>query len=108
AGKIADALYYGTMNGKLFKLRGASQGNPAYDDITGANFPGAYINCIAVHPQDTSKLFVVFTNYSVLSVFYSQDGGQNWTPVSGNLEQNSNGSGNGPSCRWLTIANING
>lgn len=108
AGKIADVLYYGTINGKVYKLKGASAGNPFPAEITGSNFPaGSYINCIAVHPQDTSKIFVVFTNYNVLSVFYTQNGGLSWTAVSGNLEQNSNGTGNGPSCRWLTIANVN-
>lgn len=108
AGKIADVLYYATMNGRVFKLRGASVGNPVPAEITGGNFPsGSYINCIAVHPQDTSKILVVFTNYNVQSVFYTQNGGQSWTAVSGNLEQNSNGSGNGPSCRWLTPVTIN-
>jgi len=109
AGKIADVLYYGTMNGRVYKLRGASVGNPVPVEITGSNFPaGSYINCVAVNPADTSKLFVVFTNYNVQSVFYTENGGQSWTAVSGNLEQNSNGSGNGPSCRWLSVVHING
>ena len=56
--------------------------------------------------SDSNKLFVVFTNYGILSIFYSSDAGATWAAVSGNLEQNPDGTGNGPSCRWLTIANV--
>jgi len=102
-----DVLYYGSQNGKLFRLRNASQDSSVPENISGTNFPvRGYINCIAQHPTDSNKLFVVFTNYGVLSIFYSSDGGTNWAAVSGNLEQNADGTGNGPSCRWLTIANV--
>jgi Secretion system C-terminal sorting domain len=102
-----DVLYYGSQNGKLFRLRNASSDSSVPENISGTNFPAnAYINCIAQHPTDSNKLFVVFTNYGILSIFYSADAGTTWAAVSGNLEQNVNGTGNGPSCRWLTIANI--
>lgn len=39
----------------------------------------------------------------MLSLFYSTNGGTNWSAVSGNLEQNPDGSGNGPSVRWGSI-----
>ncbi len=97
-----DVLYYGTLGGKLFRLRNASDNQSVPEDIKGAGFPAAYINCIAQHPTDSSKLYVVFTNYGVLSVFYTENSGQTWVPVSGNLEENASGTGNGPSCRWFT------
>lgn len=99
----ADVVYAGTSNGRLIRIRQASDNASVPESIRGANFPSAYINCIAQHPNDSQKLFVVFTNYGVLSVFYSANGGQSWTPVSGNLEENANGTGYGPSCRWLTV-----
>ena len=46
---------------------------------------------------------MVYSNYSVYSLFHSLDGGQNWTKIAGNLEQNPSGSGNGPSCRTAEI-----
>ncbi len=103
----SDILFYATEKGKLFRLRNASSNSSVPQNISGTNFPAnAYINCIVQHPTDTSKLFVVFTNYGVLSVFYSVNSGAAWTAVSGNLEQNIDGTGNGPSCRWMTIANV--
>lgn len=36
-------------------------------------------------------------------MFKSIDGGGSWTPVSGNLEENPDGSGSGPSVRWVSI-----
>jgi hypothetical protein len=53
-------------------------------------------------------VIVVFSNYQVLSIFKTDDGGSTWTPVSGNLEENSNGSGNGPSVRWVAILPLSG
>ncbi len=98
-----DVIYYGSMRGKLFRIKGASVGDPMVENITGINFPTGYINCIATHPTDTNKLYCVFSNYGILSVFYSDNGGTSWNAISGNLEQNINGSGNGPSCRWFTV-----
>jgi hypothetical protein len=97
-------LYYGTSTGRLFLLNGADQGNPTPTEITGSNFPhGAYINCVAVDPFDANRAMVVFSNYNVQSLFYTSDAGLTWKTVGGNLEQNSDGSGDGPSCRWATI-----
>ncbi len=45
---------------------------------------------------------------SIISLWSSTNGGTNWTNISGNLEQNPDGSGNGPSCRWATSVNANG
>jgi hypothetical protein len=35
----------------------------------------------------------------VVSIFFSEDGGNSWTPVSGNLEEFPDGTGSGPSVR---------
>ena len=102
-----DVLYYGSQNGKLFRLRNASLNSSVPENISGTSFPAkGYINCITQNPIDSNKLFVVFTNYGVLSVFYSNNAGSTWTAISGNLEQNADGTGNGPSCRWFTVANV--
>lgn len=102
----ANVLYYGTNNGEVYKLANAQAANPIKEDISSADFPtDGYVSCIAVDNNDADKIFVIFSNYSVKSIWYSIDGGSSWTDVSGNLEENPDGTGSGPSVRWLTIAN---
>ena len=106
---VANVLYYGTAQGKVFKMQNSHTGNPSAQVITGDDFPsGAYVHCISVDPTDADKVFVVFSNYEVKSVFYSQDGGASWEDVSGNLEENADGSGSGPSVRWIEFLDIDG
>ena len=103
----ASRLYYGTSDGRLFRLdnaKTATTGSVPVDIWTGKGFPAsAYVSCVAVDPANGDQAVVVFTNYSVVSLFATTDAGVSWTPVAGNLEQNVNGSGNGPSCRFVTI-----
>ena len=104
----ANRLYVGTDSTLVFRVDGANSGNPTPTNITGSGFPaaggaGAYVSCIAVNPRNADTAIVVFSNYNVLSLFLTGDGGTSWTSIGGNLEQNNDGSGNGPSCRWATI-----
>ncbi|WP_048921804.1 FlgD immunoglobulin-like domain containing protein [Rufibacter radiotolerans] len=99
----ADVVYFGTRNGKVYRLQEAS---PGYVDVSGTNFPvGANVGCIAVDPRDANKAVVAFTNYRVESLFYTTNGGASWTAVSGNLEEAGKSAtiGNGPSTRWVSI-----
>jgi hypothetical protein len=50
-------------------------------------------------------VMVTFSNYGVKSIFYTSDAGASWTDVSGNLEENADGTGNGPSVTWAHIYN---
>jgi len=100
----ANILYYGTSNGRVFKLEDATEDNPQPLEITSSAFAvNAYVSCIAIDPANADNLMVVFSNYNVNSIFYSQDGGMSFTNISGNLEENADGSGNGPSIRWGQI-----
>jgi len=104
---IANILFFGTDDGKIYKVEDANTGDPAKVEITGADFPIANIGCIKVNPADASELFVAFTNYEVVSIWHSVDGGENWESVSGNLEENANGTGSGPSVRWVNMLTFN-
>lgn len=105
----ANRLYYGTNTGNLYRLDNANNPASVPTNVTGGTFPaGAFISCIAINPANADQVMAVFSNYSVLSLFYSSNGGSSWTNVSGNLEQNPNGSGNGPSTRWASILNAGG
>jgi len=102
----ANVLFYGSANGKLFKIINASTGDPSPVEITGSNFPAGNIGCVLVNPSDTSEIFTTFTNYKLISIWHSTNGGQNWESISGNLEENPDGTGSGPSVRWISILDL--
>ncbi len=109
----ANRVYYGTSQRRVFRIDNANLGTPTPIEITGnagsALFPNnGYVSCIAVDPTNADNIMVTFSNYNIYSVFYSQDGGTTWDKVGGNLEDNSTGSGNGPSIRWARILPVNG
>jgi len=102
-----DLLYFGTDQGQLYKMDSIrTSTTSARVSITGSNFPaGAYLSSVQADPLNANNILVTFSNYEVISIFYSNDGGQTWTDVSGNLEENPDGTGNGPSVAWGHIYN---
>jgi photosystem II stability/assembly factor-like uncharacterized protein len=117
-GNDDHVLYYGTVDGndgdgldagKLYRLDNANTVDvttAAPVEITGANFPaGGYVSSIAVDPTNSDEVLVAFSNYNVVSLFYSSDGGQTWTDVEGNLAGTNLGGGlsSGPSLRWVDV-----
>jgi hypothetical protein len=99
-----NRLYYGTDKNRVVKIENADQGNPEPIDISSPDFSsGAYVSSIAADPVDGDNVMVTFSNYQVKSLFFSGNGGSAWTDVGGNLEENTNGAGNGPSVRWAYI-----
>lgn len=99
----ANRLYYGTGGGRLFRVNNALQSAGTSAEITGQNFPSGTILCVAIDPTNADRVLVVFSNYEIRSLFYTENGGTTWTDVSGNLEEFPDGSGAGPSCRWADI-----
>jgi hypothetical protein len=105
----AHRVWFGTNHGRLYRIDNADTGQPVPVEVTGSGFPKngngrpAYINNIAVDPENGDIAIVVFSNYAVQSLFMTTDGGQSWTAIGGNLEQQPSGAGNGPSCRWVTM-----
>jgi photosystem II stability/assembly factor-like uncharacterized protein len=105
----ANRVYFGTYTGKVFRLDQANTGNPVAVNVTGTAFPASgFVACIEADEANADNCFVVFSNYGVQSIFHSTDGGLNWEPVGGNLEENQDGSGNGPSVRWFKLLTYNG
>lgn len=100
-----NTLIFATTEGQVYKFSNiTSSYNGSLSNITGNNFPvNGYINNVTTDPNDPLSIFVVFSNFDILSVFHSSDGGENWSPVSGNLEENPDGSGAGLSTTWLSI-----
>ena len=90
-------LYYATVTGGVYKLADANTGNNVPTDISPAGGPSnAWPNSIQVNPEDGNEVLLTYANYEVISVWHTLDGGTTWTNVSGNLEENVDGSGNGP------------
>jgi len=97
-------LYYASIHGDMFKIDNPHEGQPVPQKLSTDIFPpDGYPHCVAVDPTDANEVMVVFPNYGVISIYASEDGGDTWTPVSGNLEENPDGSGSGPSVRWISI-----
>jgi hypothetical protein len=97
-------LYYASIHGDMFKIDNPHEGQPVPQKLSTDIFPpDGYPHCIAVDPTDANEVMVVFPNYGVISIYASEDGGDTWTTVSGNLEENPDGGGDGPSVRWLSI-----
>ena len=105
----ANMVYVGTAVGELYKVVNPESATPTVSEITGVNFPSAdpevdvYISGIGVNPFDADELIVTFSNYEVKSVFHTADGGLVWSDISGNLEENVDGSGSGPAVRTASI-----
>ncbi|MFA8436377.1 MAG: T9SS type A sorting domain-containing protein [Marinifilaceae bacterium] len=99
-----NILFYGTSQGKIYKLTNASTENAKQVEITGENMPeGAYVSSIEADPLDADKILISFSNYKVPSIYYTENGGESWTKIGGTLEENTDGSGDGPSIRWVNL-----
>jgi photosystem II stability/assembly factor-like uncharacterized protein len=48
--------------------------------------PGSYISDLAINPEDGNEVLAVLSNYNIVGLFHSVDGGETWEAVEGNLE----------------------
>jgi hypothetical protein len=96
-------IYYGTSAGRIYRLDDCYNA-PVKTDISSPSFPvNAYTSCVTMNDLDTQEAIASFSNYNVPSIFHTEDGGVNWVDISGNLEQNVDGTGNGPAVYWVEI-----
>jgi hypothetical protein len=79
-------LFIGLKNGKLIKIAGTTNAfpnNPVWSDITGTNFVGS-VSDIELGANE-NEIFVTMHNYGVENIWYTSDGGDNWSAKQGNL-----------------------
>lgn len=96
-------LYYGSSAGKLFKLTDL-YGTPVKTNISSTLFPpNAYTSAVSTNDLNANEVMVSFSNFNKKSIFHSTDAGVTWIDVSGNLEENVDGTGNGPAVYWVEI-----
>ena len=77
----ADRVMVGLSNGRLIRMDAAS-GATAYTQIA-TPFAGAISDI--KYGNSENDLFVTMHNYGITSVYYSADGGANWSNKEGNL-----------------------
>lgn len=105
---VANRLYYGTSSGLIYKVENANIDDQSPVDISsGKGLPEGNINQIYVDPTNSDRVIAVFSNYNIQSIFMSDNAGETWESISGNLEENKDGTGNGPSVRWFAISGNN-
>lgn len=97
----ADILYASAGSG-LLRIENASTSDWSEKESI-SPIESGFINEIAIDPEDADKLMVVVLDFRMPSVYYTEDGGQTWMDVSGNLEESPDGQGNGPSVRSCAI-----
>lgn len=98
-----DALWYGSSTGRVYRVD-SLHATPVRTLLDSDEWPNnSYISCVAPNDFDASEWLVTFSNYGVRSVFLTTDSGSTWTSVSGNIEENPDGSGNGPAVFWAMI-----
>ncbi len=101
-----NRVYVGSKTGTVLMIDNAHKTSRTISVRTGSKMPkNAYINNITVNPNNGNEVFVVFSNYEVLSVYHSTDAGLNWECIAGNLEEFDDGTGAGPACRWIQMLN---
>lgn len=79
----STTLFVGTGNGNLFKITNADA-NPSSNNIGSNQFPNGYISGIDLGSSE-QEILVTFSNYGVISVWYTSNGGTTWTNKEGNL-----------------------
>ena len=79
-------LFIGLKNGKIIKITGTTNtfpNNPEWTDITGSNFVGS-VSDIELGANE-NEIFVTMHNYGVNNIWYTNDGGTNWSAKEGDL-----------------------
>jgi hypothetical protein len=103
-----NILYFGTDNSEMYRVDQANVGDPHFIKLDTALATkllpaGGYVSGIAVDPDSAKNVLICYSNYNIMSLFYSTDYGNTWYFVGGNLESGSNPSGGDPSIRSVRI-----
>jgi hypothetical protein len=82
----SDRVFVAGNNGKIVRLDNASTltGSVTGTDISGTQLPNSYVSCINTGSSD-NVLIATFSSYGASHVWYSTNGGTNWTAIGGNL-----------------------
>ena len=79
----ANTIYVGTNGAKVFKLTNANT-TPTVTDISAGLPTSGSVSCIELGASD-NQILVTYSNYGVVSVWETTNGGTNWTNREGDL-----------------------
>ena len=79
----SSLLLVGTVLGDLLKVENANTGSPTWTEISGPSFVGS-ISDIEFGTNE-NEIFVTMHNYSVVSIWYTSDGGTTWANKEGDF-----------------------
>jgi len=81
-----STLFVGTSDGNIYKIPNAENevSTPIATNISAGISTTGSVSCIEIG-ADEDELLVTYSNYGVTSVWYTSDGGANWTNKEGNL-----------------------
>lgn len=81
--KTSTTLLVGTYFGDLLKVESANLNLQTWTDISGPTFTGSISDI--EFGETENDIFVTMHNYNVVSVWYTNDGGETWLNKEGNL-----------------------
>lgn len=99
----ANVIYVGTNNREIWRIDSANSDHPVWTKTSTQRLANGNVNDIAIDPEDPDKVLVCYSNYDVLSLFYSENGGQSWDYAGGTLETDNNPTDADPSIRSVAI-----
>jgi len=99
-------LYFGTSAGYIYRLDNSNTSKNPID--VSNNLRKGYVHSISVDAYNGDKVMVCLSNYESPSIFYTENGGATWNDVSGNLEVEPSGNGDGPSVRSVLVFPVKG
>ncbi len=101
-----NTVYIGTSDNYIYRIDNAHEGDPdmVLLNTLPVGFGNKNVSAVEIDPTNAERVLVLISNYSTYSFLFTDDGGQTWKKVGGNLEDSFSGGGNGPSMRTAEIA----
>ncbi|MEL7535008.1 MAG: hypothetical protein AAFN10_27140, partial [Bacteroidota bacterium] len=81
----ANRVFVGLSNGRVIRLDNAHTANPTATRLNVGGGPGGSISCIAIAGNNDNHLLVTASNFGIVSVWETFDGGNSWFDREGDL-----------------------
>jgi photosystem II stability/assembly factor-like uncharacterized protein len=81
----SNTIYIGNADGYIFKVQNANSLTPNVTVVKQRVGNSRFVSCITVEKGNENHVLVAFSNYGVLSLEETFDGGLTWQSVEGNL-----------------------
>jgi photosystem II stability/assembly factor-like uncharacterized protein len=81
----SNTLYIGNADGYVFKVQNANSLTPTVTVVKQRVGNSRFISCITIEKGNENHILVAFSNYGIVSLEETLDGGLTWQSVEGNL-----------------------